>query len=299
MAKVFLLGVGAQKAGTTWLYSYLEAHPECEMGILKEHGVWVSALSDHKPSAQFSKKADRLERMMARFLKFRARHEPIPEDLQQKFLGLLDNAAAEFDLSYYHRHFERIANSNPNARLFGDITPEYSALTADQMARARDEIEGAGYDIRVIFLMRDPVERVYSALRMRDRNLEKEGKSPKHPAHERIAKRSKIAGVEKRTRYDLTLKALDAAFPPEKVYVNFFETLFREETLREICAFLGIRYIPGDFDTPINVSPRKANLTQEQIAEVRAHYDETYRYCAERFGEAFLENIWPHYRAGA
>jgi hypothetical protein len=34
--RTFLLGVGAQKAGTSWLYRYLKSHPEIFMSPIKE-----------------------------------------------------------------------------------------------------------------------------------------------------------------------------------------------------------------------------------------------------------------------
>ena len=35
--RTFLLGVGAQKAGTTWLHSYAASSPNTNMGDMKEY----------------------------------------------------------------------------------------------------------------------------------------------------------------------------------------------------------------------------------------------------------------------
>lgn len=45
--KTFLLGVGAQKAGTTWLYDYLNDHPQTDMGLYKEYHLFDNL---HVPS---------------------------------------------------------------------------------------------------------------------------------------------------------------------------------------------------------------------------------------------------------
>lgn len=37
---IFLLGVGAQKAGTTLLYDYIKNDPNSNLGILKEYHIW-------------------------------------------------------------------------------------------------------------------------------------------------------------------------------------------------------------------------------------------------------------------
>ena len=36
MQKTFVLGLGAQKAGTTWLYKHMHNHPQCALGNVKE-----------------------------------------------------------------------------------------------------------------------------------------------------------------------------------------------------------------------------------------------------------------------
>ena len=36
----FLLGLGAQKAGTAWMHRYLESSPQCDPGFRKEYHVW-------------------------------------------------------------------------------------------------------------------------------------------------------------------------------------------------------------------------------------------------------------------
>ena len=40
--RTFLLGVGAMKAGTTWLHDYLAASPQCQPGVRKEYHVFDS-----------------------------------------------------------------------------------------------------------------------------------------------------------------------------------------------------------------------------------------------------------------
>ena len=42
MDRTFLLGVGAMKAGTTWLHDHLAASPQCEPGRRKEYHVFDS-----------------------------------------------------------------------------------------------------------------------------------------------------------------------------------------------------------------------------------------------------------------
>ncbi|WP_395660452.1 hypothetical protein [Aestuariivirga sp.] len=39
-ARTFILGVGAQKAGTTWLFHRLAGAPNASMGLVKEYNIW-------------------------------------------------------------------------------------------------------------------------------------------------------------------------------------------------------------------------------------------------------------------
>lgn len=296
MTKTFLFGVGAQKAGTSWLYQYLVDHPECEMGVLKEHGVWVSLLGARKPSVQFANKATYLTKTLERMRALQAQGEPIPDRMRNRMLGLADNLNAEFDVSYYMNYYERLGRISPNARLFADITPEYSTLTADQMTTVRETMEGAGFDVKVIYLMRDPVERAYSAMRMRDRDAALAGKEVQKTARQRFMTALKSPYITSRTSYNETLETLDQVFAPENIFHGFYETLFTTDTVQQVCDFLGLTYQDPDFDLRINESPRNEDLWPKQIAAARQHFDTTYSYCAERFGEDMIADIWPHYR---
>ena len=291
MRKTFLLGVGAQKAGTTWLYQYLRGHPDCAMGRIKEHAVLYTALSDTRPSTRFVAKADALITLLER-LKAQAEHRRPDAAVQAELLDLMDNISSEFDLAYYLMTFERLLAAAPTARLTGDITPEYSLLSGDELARFRQMIEAAGYDLKVVFLMRDPVERAYSALRMTDRNRLGAGLPVPVPAAERFDTQAIEPWVEGRTRYEVILENLDAAFDPGQVHLAFYETFFTEESLSRLLAFLGIAPHPANFGHMANASPDGAALSPDRVAPVRAFYDATYRYCADRFGAAFVSEIW-------
>lgn len=290
MKKTFLLGVGAQKAGTTWLYQYLRGHPDCAMGQIKEHAVLQAALSDTRPSGRFDAKANALIAALQAVKGGAALDAPA----QVRLLGLIDNIAGECDLSYYMGTFARLMAANPAARLTGDITPEYCMLSRAQLAQAREMIEGAGYDLRVVFLMRDPLDRVYSALRMADRNRRAEGREVMMTAAERFDIQGTADWVEQRTRYDLILDNLDAVFDPEQVYLGFYETFFTDQSLTALLAFLGLRHHPADFGNLANASPAGGDIAPQKVAAVRAHYDATYRACADRFGAGFISDIWKY-----
>jgi hypothetical protein len=130
------LCIGAHKAGTTWLYQQLGSHPDFWMPPVKElHYL------------------DQLGRVQ-RAGRPRCRDE---RDLQ--FLKRLNSLSTGpgIDLGNYARLFEP-----KGSLLSGDISPNYSTLSNDIIG----QVVAYFSNLRVIFLARDPVERVWSHLSM-------------------------------------------------------------------------------------------------------------------------------------
>src|SRR5882724_2943801 len=130
------LCVGAHKSGTTWLYQQLDSHPDFWMPPVKElHYL------------------DQLSRVQ--------RTSP-PRRRDERDLRFLENirilsAEQHMDLERYAQLFE------PKASLLsGDISPNYSTLSNEVIRR----IVGYYPNLKVIFLARDPVERLWSHLSM-------------------------------------------------------------------------------------------------------------------------------------
>ena len=130
------LCIGAHKAGTTWLYQQLDSHPDFWMPPVKELHYF-----------------DQLSRVQ------RAAPPRCRDERDLRFLESIKNLSAEpyMNLDHYARLFE------PKASLLsGDISPNYSTLSDEVIRR----VVGYFPNLKVIFLARDPVERVWSHLSM-------------------------------------------------------------------------------------------------------------------------------------
>src|SRR5258708_1156353 len=135
-ARPDFLCVGVHKGGSTWLYQQLDSHPDFWMPPVKELHYF-----------------DQLSRVQ-RATRPRSRDE---RDL--RFLERLQSLSAEpgIDLENYGRLFE------PKASLLsGDISPNYSTLSSKVIR----QVVGYFPNLKVIYLARDPVERVWSHLSM-------------------------------------------------------------------------------------------------------------------------------------
>src|SRR5437016_13101423 len=130
------LCVGAHKSGTTWLYQQLDSHPDFWMPPVKE--------------LHYLNQLSRVQR---------AAGPRCRDERDRRFLERLQSLSAEpgIDLENYGRLFE------PKASLLsGDISPNYSTL-GNKVIR---QVVGYFPNLKVMFLARDPVERVWSHLSM-------------------------------------------------------------------------------------------------------------------------------------
>ena len=159
------LCVGAQKAGTGWLYEQLRNHADFWMPPVKElHYFDRPRAPRPRPSLRellFSPKQMRKWRLAHRRRRDLRRNARDPRD--RVFLETMEPLyeRPETDFDGYARLF---APKDP--LLSGDITPAYCTLHEEIIER----IAARFPELRVIFIARDPVERVWSQLSMRVRH---------------------------------------------------------------------------------------------------------------------------------
>ena len=128
----FLLGVGAQKSGTTWLWRAINQQSFSNMGFTKEYHIWDAR------NSELSKQ-------------FRLTEQKINTPQQKTRLEM------QRDPKAYVKNFQSLVDDQKT--LTGDITPAYAFLDEETFREIRELLEKAAFEIRVIFLMRDPVER--------------------------------------------------------------------------------------------------------------------------------------------
>jgi hypothetical protein len=300
-AKTFVLGVGGQKAGTTWLHDYLDGLPDTDFGFTKEYHVWDSLCQPplRRATHVVRDTALRLTTIARKMTRGGAGVQGIEAD----WLHIQRKLRASWFVLFPERYFAYFDSllQRPGVSLTGDITPSYAGLSEEKLRSIRDRIRARGIEVRVLLLMRDPVERCWSEVRMLRRNAEKRGRigtprgllSADEEAHLRNAYNSRTSRT--RTRYDATIAAMEGVFAPEEVLYGFFEQLFREETVRELCDKLGVGYRQPAFDVAVNESEKDADISLELRAEIANYYGDTYRNIAARFGEERIAGIWKNY----
>jgi hypothetical protein len=278
----FLLGVGAMKAGTTWLHDHLAASPQCEPGLRKEYHVFDS-LDLPEPPYLLGRVVD----------KARASLDVVAGG-EATDATYLQQAAMVADTELYFDYFAGLL-TRPSVRLTLDVTPGYAMLSGPRLSGIRTSFEARGVTFRSLFMMRDPVERIWSQVRMQKRR--RPAPNP-GTAEELVAQRYAEPSYAERTRYETTLAALDGLgdVTSHLFYEELFDPARSDGLLRELAERLGIDHRPPDLGHQRNVSPRSAALPEAVVREVATYFAPTYAAVAQRFPERDLERIWPSAR---
>jgi hypothetical protein len=131
----------------------------------------------------------------------------------------------------------------------GEITPAYATLDETVLRR----IKRLNDNIKLIFVMRDPVERAWSAVN----NAAKKGAADASSVELSI-KRARESGAAARSAYADTIRRLEAVFPASQIHYCFFEDLRdRPEALTsDLFSFLGVEPVPP---TPVQL-PQAVNV---------------------------------------
>lgn len=279
----FLLGVGCQKGGTTWLHDYLSHSPAVDLGMVKEYHVWdvVDLRDDARRSAM-------LENV-------RVNAEKEREDGVESINQLRQSFHCDFE-TYFDYFTEKL--SRPGVILTGDLTPSYSGLSAERFRMIKDSFARRGVPVKVIFLMRDPVERVWSAARMKlwgeRTEARRDDTTPRSGDERTVIRTYRAAATHARTDYHRTAAALEQVFAATDIHYELYERLFSYDSTTKISAFLGIPHLDPELDKGVNTAPKAAPLSDRTIGRVAREYAEVYRFAVDRFGRETIAQLWPH-----
>lgn len=259
--KTFLLGVGAQKSGTTWVHRWLEGSQGVRMGPFKEYHVWDAAT-------------------LAACREFR---RPLwSRGAQNRLQALMQRVP-----TVYFEHFRNLLDA-PDIRLTADITPSYSGLSAHTFRRIRTGFVRRGIAVKVLFLMRDPVARSFSAARMLSAKENGSAKDAGHgseiTAADWLDRNLQGDYMRLRSDYPATVAALRSVFQPQELHTEFYETLFTPDGLARLSAFLGVPVRPEQAAQRVNEG-RPAALPPDLAARAAHQFAPVYDWAARTYPE--------------
>lgn len=269
-----LLCVGAQKSGTTWLYNRLAEHAQTRQAEFKELHYFTTCQGDGTLGA--TQKVNAMKRMLAQrpgrvleFVRAQAMGAKLPQDVQRVFRPMNDN--------WYAGMF-----TGPG-RYAMDFSPEYSQL--DDAGHAH--VKRVSDKRKVLFLMREPLDRALSAVRY---FFKTRGKDITQATDAEILNAVRFPVIVKFSRYEETLATLERNYPAEDVMVLVYEEMMQNkaETLNKVCDWLEISRL----DLPAKELEKRDNptsaftLPEFAIEELRAQLDPVRAAIEARFPEA-------------
>ena len=276
------LGIGAQKAATNWLWQNLKQHPEIWMPPYKEIHYFDRALQYPSPSYLASPglgarllgraKHDReFRRLFVRSLASSVRHRRWNELRWQ-----LRHFAGRYDDRWYFSLFREGAG-----KVKGEITPSYSILDESDV-RAIHEVLPR---LKVIFLMRNPIDRAWSHVRF-DWTT---GRFAGIDSAARIRAFIDSPLQSLRSDYLRTLDIWGSQFPPGQLLVGFYDDVIGRpaELLTDVHRFLGVTPLGpenGGCAEDRIFSSREREIPEELLVFLARKYRPAIEALSVRFG---------------
>ncbi len=268
MADVTLLfGIGATKAGTSWLQYYLERHAQVHLWPHKELHYFDS-LDQKNLMWQVDQLCEKRMGLRAKMKdatdeqKKRLRFEVMEID---RWFGVL--CRGKEAPGAYMAFLKR---GRGNKSVVGDITPAYALLSEDRL-RA---MHGLNPVTKFVYLLRDPLSRLWSNIRMMASWGDGSDRTMQDCADwifDRWIKGNEEA-LNARCDYVGPLTRLTQAVPERDRYIGFYEDLFTQTSVSKLCQFIGIEATQAPLDKKVHQSvhltfdPTRRALAAEKLA---------------------------------
>ena len=285
MADVTLLfGIGATKAGTSWLQYYLERHAQVHLWTHKELH-YFDALDQRNVMWQVDQLCEKRMGLRAKMkaangdAKKRLRFEVTEID---RWLGVL--CRGKEAPGAYMAFLKQGRGGKP---VVGDITPAYALLSEDRL-KAMHALNPV---TKFVYLLRDPLSRLWSNIRMMASwggGSDKDMQGRADWIFDRWIKGDEEA-LGARCDYVGPLTRLTNAIPEQDRHIGFYEDLFTPASVTKICKFIGIDVTDAPLEQKVHESvrltfdPARRAIAADKLAP-------QYKFVETMFGT--LPNRW-------
>jgi hypothetical protein len=258
------------------MYRYLHDHPDCAMPAVKEAHYWDTF--DPEPRAQqVASFRLRLREMRdARDVAADAGRGWQVENLGRRITEMKTLVATlEGDRTNDAAYLQWMLQGRDGAVAVGDTTPNYATLDDDTLARMRD----ASPTAKFIFLIRDPLDRLWSHVRMQARRQRQDHEFYAKKSNNilyRILNRGHEKHILERGDYPKIIRKLRRVIPEGRLLIQFAEDLFTTTGLARLCDFLDISHIKNAMTQPAHEGPEVVMLDKlrpRALGLLNEHYD--------------------------
>lgn len=268
--KVDFLGIGAHRAGTTWLWQNLRQHPSIWLPPRKELHYFDRSPTYPSPSYLASKYL--INRLFGR--------EDYNKRFRKEFIRGLGGAIISKDWEktrWTLRYFLGTYNDDWYLSLFrlgegklkGEITPSYSILNLKDVKHIRDLFP----ELKVILILRNPIERAWSSVRYSWTR----GLFNSISDLDEIKKFIDAPAQSLRSDYVRTLGIWTLCFPKGQIHIGFYDDVVQDPQglMLDILEFLGADNTGFSNAEALN---RKVNVSKvlEMPAEIKYYLANKY-----------------------
>jgi len=267
------LCIGAQKAGTSWLFARMTEHPNVWMPPVKElHYFDHLFCPDNRKWTHWHLKVN-----AARSLRWHTRGN---NEIDWSFISYLSDLARKevFTAKWYARCFDR-----PGAKIKipGDITPEYSTIPLEGVQFVHDSLP----DVKIIYIIRDPVERALSQMRM---NVER---SKVEPTEKVLLGMCDGPDISNRGDYKSYVTNWESVFPSNRLLIIPYGRIKKQpaQVMKSIENLLGLEHFASYKLHNREHSTQQIDIPASVKEKLRDKFDSQYEFLTQRFGADFLQ----------
>lgn len=276
--KKFILGLGAQKAGTSWLYNYFNSRDDFFSGFMKEYHIF-DAPKHGKIFQRF------LLRSISKMIEEKPKLWSINKDLMKLSMFInIDN---------YYNYFRD--NMIVKEKIFSaDITPAYAHLKKQDLLEIKQSFERRDIKVIPVFLMRDPVDRLRSLAKMK---IGLRDPNKKVSKKRELQEMKKIVGTKEdliRSNYSSTHREIKEAFGKD-AFFSLYENLFNSDEIKRLCELIEIPFEEPNFSKKVNQASSKNHFSNDELSDFPKIYREQYKFAIDIFGESEIKKNWKSY----
>ena len=269
------LGIGAQKAGTTWLTENLRSHPQIWIPQVAKEVHYFDVLHLDKGREH---KLKQLNKRCAKMLD-KMQKSGLTNVKKEHYL----QRVVDPDFAFTDDWYAHIFSVAPAGKVCGEYTPLYCAINSDGI----NHVKRLMPEVKLIYIIRDPVQRSLSSLRM---------------ALERGSMRSQEDILsdhifQARGDYAGNIPAWEKVFSVDQILYLPFGRIKTDPLaiLREVEVFLGLTPLENYplIKEQIHRSAKKGevNIEPESINLISSLTASQYPFLEKRFGNDFVAQI--------